>query len=264
MATKINIIIPSRTQEAQMAFLTRAIDAVAAQSALSTVEVEILLALDPDRSVDLERLRSTAGTVGLRAVNGRSKGQAPALNAGIRAFDADLVAFLEDDDRWREKYLATALDALAQGADFISSTQLELDENNVVVKINDFPTPSGWVMRARTLREVGEFDESYRFHLDNEWLGRLAATEALRCHLVEATAPVKVERMAVVRPHLFSYRKNGGEKAGLLRHGDPVPLVLRLVHSQSGMENIRTRQDLRAVSRTEVERLVATFGRLPW
>lgn len=247
-----------------MAFLTRAIGSIAAQSARSAFEVEILVALDPDQSVDLEALRATAGPMRLRTVNGRSKGQAPALNAGIRAFDADLIAFLEDDDRWREKYLATALDALAQGADFVSSTQLELDEKNIVVKINDFPIPSGWVMPARTLRDVGEFDESYRFHMDNEWLGRLAAIGALRCHLVEATAPVKAERMAMVRPHLFNYRKNGGEKAALLRHGDPVPLVLRLVHSRSGMENIRSRQDLCARSRTEVERLVATYGRLPW
>jgi len=261
---KINIIIPSRTQDSQLDFLDRAVRSIAAQSALSALEVEILIALDPGQSIDVERLSAAAGEMKLKTVNGVLSGQAPALNAGIRGFDADLVAFLEDDDRWRDQYLKVVLDALEQGAGFISSTQLELDERNRVVKINDFPIPSGWVMPARTLREVGQFNEDYRFHLDNEWLGRLAATGALRCHLVEATAPVKPERMAAARPQLLNYHRNGGEKAGLLRHGDPIPLILRLVHSGSGMEGIRTRREMHEISVAEQGRLVATYGRLPW
>jgi hypothetical protein len=62
-------------------------------------------------------------------------------------------------------------------------------------------------MPASTMRAVGEFNEGYRWHLDNEWLGRLAEKKIVRIHLVEATAPVDYQLMAQVRPWLANVIK---------------------------------------------------------
>ena len=84
----------------------------------------------------------------------------------------DYIAFLEDDDLWSPDFLAVALNTLQQ-FDFVSSTQIDMSVDGQVQRISDFPTPSGWVMKRRTLETVGVFDEAYRWHLDSEWLGRL-------------------------------------------------------------------------------------------
>ena len=72
----------------------------------------------------------------------------------------------------------------------VSSTQLERNPDGSVVRVNDYATPSGWLLSNATLKQIGSFDASYRFHLDSEWLGRAAESGVRRFHLVEATAPI--------------------------------------------------------------------------
>jgi hypothetical protein len=261
---KIEVLIPSRSQPRQLHFLATAIQSLAEQMREFAADLSVTIAVDPGQELDLDRLRPVAGAIPLRTVRAERASQAAALNAAIGTIDADFAAFLEDDDQWRGAYLETAFGAFSRGADFVSTTQIEVDEQGVIVKINDYPAPSGWIMRRGVLDAVGTFDEQYRFHLDNDWLGRLALTEFARCHLIEATAPVSVDWLAAVRPHLFNCLRFGGRKVSMLRHQDPLPLVRRLVHDSSGTGMIRTQENAKARSDEERRRLCERYGYQPW
>jgi hypothetical protein len=133
-----------------------------------------------------------------------------------------------------------------------------------IIRINDFPTPSGWVMPRGTWQRVGGFSEQHRWHLDNEWLGRLAETGLRRAHLVEATAPLNLETAASIRPWLAKLLVLGGPSIRLQRHTGPAPLVYRLVHPQTGTHKISTDPAIQLQSRAEMAALTKRFGRIPW
>ena len=128
----------------------------------------------------------------------------------------------------------------------------------------DFPTPSGWIMPAETLRRVGLFDPAMRWHLDNEWLGRLAEAGIPRCHLVERTAPVTLTYAAQTRPWIANVMRNGGPHVTVRRHMFLAPLIFRLVHSRSGMARIATEPLLQQQSQIEYMTLASRYGRVPW
>ncbi|WP_233888778.1 glycosyltransferase family 2 protein [Paraburkholderia flagellata] len=260
--TTLNVIIPSRARPSQLRFLELAIDSVKAQSNYSEHAVSVIVGVDKGQS---HALGEIAERFGLKiAESPTPHGQAASLNAAIEKVDSDWVAFLEDDDRWYPDFLATAGSLLSAGVGFVSSTQLEIDEHSRILRINDFPTMSGWVMPASVLNHVGPFNEAYRFHLDNEWLGRLAETNVRRCHLVEMTAPLAPHLVRQVRPWLFNVLSCGGPGSELVRHGSPLPLIRRLVHSHSGMTQIAADPVLGKTSIDEQATLRSRFGRLPW
>jgi hypothetical protein len=119
-------------------------------------------------------------------------------------------------------------------------------------------------MLVSTIRTVGEFNESNRGHLDNEWLGRLAENKIPRVHLVEATAPVELGHMAQVRAWLANVVRPGRDAIRIARRDMPFPLIQHLVHPQSGVSRIQQSKKLRSESRQESKALVARFGRIPW
>jgi glycosyltransferase involved in cell wall biosynthesis len=257
MAKRLAVVIPSRSQPAQAGYLAKAIASIRAQSSRD-LAVEIIVCLD--NGAGLPALPNAGG---VRFVEAPSRGQAAALNAGTARVSADYVAFLEDDDQWHPERTTVALRALANG-DFTSTTQLEMEESGSITRINDFPTPSGWFMPISSWHRVGPFNEAYRWHLDNEWLGRLAESGLRRVHTVEATAPVNPSLMAQVRPWLLNCLKLGGPHVAIARHSILVPLVNRLVHTNSGMAMIERDPQALELSRREYEQLVARFGRVPW
>jgi glycosyltransferase involved in cell wall biosynthesis len=258
-AQSLSVVIPPRTQPRQAEFLRRAVQSIKAQTIYSKTTVDIIV------SVDRAQLfpAGLADEPGLVAVESHAASQAAALNAAIRNVNTDLIAVLEDDDRWRPRSLELARWALSQ-AGFASSTRLELNEKNEVVRIKNFPTPSGWLMPVSTMRTVGEFNEGYRWHLDNEWLGRLAESKIPHIHLVEATAPIELRHMAGNRPWLANVIKFGGEAIRIARHDVPLPLIQRLVHPQSGASKIQHDSEMRNEAQKEVKKLVARFGFIPW
>lgn len=255
----LSVVIPSRTQPRQGEFLERAVASIRTQTVIRDFDVTLLIGVDagwtPESDI-VERL-------GLRPVESAGRSQAAALNAAIRRVDSDFAAFLEDDDQWYPHYLENVLKAMSVAL-FVSSTQLEVDEKGAVLRINDFPTPSGWFMSMETLAGVGAFNEEFRFHLDNEWLGRLFEKGISRVHLVESTAPTDPRYSAQVRPWLSKVVKFSGGTTRLMRHDSPFPLVRRLVHSASGMANIEANAAQQEISRREYAALVQRFGRVPW
>ena len=214
-----------------------------------------------DKGCQLEP--AVSDTLGVSCIESDGASQAKALNIAIRQVHEGFVAFLEDDDQWMPDYLNFAMKEIAL-CDFVSSTQVELDETDELIRINDFPTPSGWFMTSSTLKRVGEFNESYRFHIDNEWLGRLSETKLKRIHMVESTAPVQKRYAQQVRPWLVNVINCSGGFCNLSRHGSPYPLVKRLVHSNSGMFQIATNSEDSEISKREYESLVNRWGLIPW
>jgi hypothetical protein len=254
-----SILIPSRLEGPRpgLLFLESAVASIRAQKLVSPPQ--ILVGLD----AGVTPPPGLAERLGVTFLNSDGHSQAAALNAAASGITGDHVALLEDDDQWNPDFLAIALKGLESGFDFVSSTQLEVLGDNQILRVNDFPTPSGWVMRRAVWDQVGGFNNAYRWHLDNEWLGRMGRTRARRLHLAEATAPIELNVARAVRPLLTSVLEQGRPAVTLMRHGSPWPLVIRLVHPGSGLQRILTNPDLGAESRREVEELKGLFGDVP-
>ncbi|MDP4005517.1 glycosyltransferase family A protein [Methylobacterium sp. NEAU K] len=264
-ALSIGVIIPSRLQQIgpNEHFVERAIASALAQTALAEGDASLAFIVGIDADADIPpRLAARSDIVWARS---DACSQAGALNAGIAAAGDrfDCIAFLEDDDRWDPNYLTWSLGALKRYG-FVSTTQLEVDENGQIIRINDFPTPSGWMMPFDTLRRVGCFDPAMRWHLDNEWLGRLGESGIRRCHLVDAMAPANIALAEQVRPWLANVVRFGGANLEVTRHTMLAPLVTRLVHSRSGTARIAVDPVLTQQSQAEYARLTHRYGRIPW
>lgn len=230
-----------------------------AQTARDRLRIEVLVGID--LGADPPVLEGFDFPV--RIVNGSARSAQAALNSAAARATGEYIAFLEDDDVWEPDHLEMSLRALQHCA-FVSGTQLEVDPEGTVVRINDFPTPTGWVMPRSTWEQVGPFDPDYRMHQDNEWLGRMAEHGIGRAHLVESTAPISVHVARQVRPWLANVIDLGGGNVHLERHDSPKPLIRRLVHSDSNMHLISINAEAKALSEADYIRLIQRYGRIPW
>ena len=258
--SRILVVIPSRLERdaSGALFLEKAVRSIVGQRTARSIEIEISVGIDPGVST------SDLGFAPfVHFSSAETPSQAAALNAAARRIDHDFIAFLEDDDEWSDCFLDIALLTL-EGADFVSSTQLEVNGRGQVICVNDFPTPSGWIMHRKVWDRVGGFDEAYRFHLDNDWLGRMTETGASRVHLVESTAPILPQILPRLRPTLHLTLSESAQSVRLRRHRYALPLIRRLVHPGSGMGQIRSQQGPRQISKAEHARLTARYGRIPW
>jgi hypothetical protein len=260
--TPISVVIPSRLERVAGGgrfFLEDAINSIRAQTIADRVRTQIVVGVDAETVAPA----GLAEQLDIEFIVSGGRSQAAALNAAAARVEGDYLAILEDDDTWNAAFLGTALRALTE-AEFASSTQLEVNEQGQVLRINDFPTPSGWIMRRATFQAVGPFSETYRWHLDNDWLGRLAESAHRRVHIVEATAPVDPTLVGKIRPWLGNVLRQGGPAVRLWRHNYLMPLVVRRVHSSSGTRRIEGDPVLKAESASELAQLKRRFGRIPW
>lgn len=274
---KIAVIIPSRLQANPQAivpgrtYLDRAIKSVLAQSVVAEHEIEIVVGLDHGTFVG-HRLPEATYAPSCGA------GQALAVNAAARvalSHGPDLIAFLEDDDSWHPQKLDYQLQALAQGYDFISSSQREVTPAGDYVRVNDFPTMSGWVMPAQIWRDIGPMDETFKWHLDTEWIGRLNASGKKRLHFAEAGAvqqrlhfhdrpggpPGNQMVSEMTRPWLEHVARRS---AIAMTDGLLEPLVTRTVNPAGGMARIAVDPVEAARSQEEHMRFLAQWGEIPW
>jgi hypothetical protein len=259
----IAVVIPSRLDKGRNGrlFLEEAIEAAGLQEIPFGARLTFVVGIDADAVAPV----SLARLAHVQFVRSQGRSQAAAINAAaaVAAQSHDFIALLEDDDRWEPNFLAWALSFLEEG-DFVSSNQLEIDGEGHCIRVNDFPTPSGWIMATALWRKVGPFDEAFRWHLDNDWLGRLGCSQAQRIHLVEATAPITVESCAQVRPWLANVLTEGGPQSSVRRHLSSRPLIRRMVHRGSGMFRIATDPVAAAQSQNEYGELLTRYGRIPW
>jgi hypothetical protein len=125
-------------------------------------------------------------------------------------------------------------------------------EKGVFERINDFATPSGWLLRRKTWDMLGPFDETIRFHVDTEFLGRVNAAGLRRIHLVEECATRRPWLDQVAR---FSL---------IMKTNRAAPLVTRTINSGGGMCLIARDSEAEAQSQQEHERIFRRFGTIPW
>lgn len=262
----LSVVIPSRLAPISPSdpegrwYVERAIENVRSQTALRDGRgLQLVVGVDAGHG-DRARARLGADVV---VVEAPRPSQASALNAAIPQASGEVIAFIEDDDLWSEDFLEIALRELAD-CDFVSSTQLEVTPSGEVLRIFDYATPSSWVMPRTTMRQVGLFDEEYRWHLDTEWLGRLGQSRLRRVHLVEATAPIDLELVVGTRVGLPDILRSGGGHVRLVRHDSPWPLVRRTCHPGSGMAQIAQDPVKAAASKAEYARMWKRFKCIPW
>lgn len=256
----ISVIIPSRLAnpfDKERLCLEDAILSIHQQTGLDGELVQIIVGIDAGATVP-ERVRHLA-----EFVHSDGHSAAAALNAAARETAGEFLAFLMDDDVWCPAFLETALRALRQ-TDFVSSTALEIDKDGTIIRINDFPIISGWVMKRSLFETVGDFDERRRDHGDNEWLGRLGDVARSRIHLVESTAPIDASWIPRIRPWLQTLLTNAKPTPRLLRHQSALPLVVSRLFPASTMGQLATDEKRQAESNEAIAHLINRFGRIPW
>lgn len=248
-AMKVTVIAASRLQPRPHAgpenlWLDRALRSVRRQT-VSGIELEIVIGLDPGVILP-------SRFAGLVIANAIRPCQAGALNAAVAAATGDVLAFLEDDDYWEPKRLEYGLHRLNH-FELVTCNQREIDEDGSFVAINDYPTPSGWLLRRATWNAVGPFDESFTF-VDSEWLGRANLLRLRRLHWIEAGAHT------LRRPRLDLLQRFSVVQATQERD----PLVLRTVNPHGVVGLTQTHAEARRRQESDVQRMVARYGAIPW
>jgi glycosyltransferase involved in cell wall biosynthesis len=235
------------------------LNSVFAQTTKKYVSVEVLICLDRG-----EKLAEKLDFPNVKIVNSDGQSQAKALNAGISKACKRHIAFLEDDDFWLPSFLSVCKNVFKNTDNaFVSSNQTEITVDGEVLGVNDFPTPSGWVFDRMKVGGEIFFDENYKWHLDNEFLGQLNKRKVRRAHLVDSYAPIQLDIAMRSRVTLGRMVANSKTSLQLIRHNSFIPLVTKTIHPGSGMAYIA--KDKNANSRSQFERkmLHTTYGCIP-
>ncbi len=142
--------------------------------------------------------------------HGQNRGLAAARNTGIKLARGDIIAYLDDDDIYRQEHLATVVAAIAAGADLVYTDAEYVQEQwengrrtelgrfspyaNIPytkerLHIHNFIPVNSWVHRRACLNTTGLFDETLDNHEDWDLLLRLARAYDMR-HLPQLTVQV--------------------------------------------------------------------------
>lgn len=259
----VSVIIPSRLAENPLSehgslYLDRALMSVRRQQHRELV-TQVIVALDPGSAVNVPArfLDTSRDFVTPQFIEAERPGQAAALNAGLAAATGKYVAFLEDDDHWAPRRLYDTY-SLAESNDttLVTCNQREVDPEGNYLRINDFPTPSGWLVRREAVPWWPWFDETFRFHVDTHFLGRANAAGLKRVHVVDADAegwsPETRLWLAYVSKH------------SVIKPLTPEPLVTRTANPDGGMGQIARGGEAKDVSEAEHRRFLDLWNEVPW
>lgn len=138
----------------------------------------------------------TAAGLEVTLIHTGGAGPAAARNAAARGARGEVLAFLDDDDRWRPGHLAGLAAALNDPAvEFawrdcevirervdahgnrlaLESIAIEHDWDAGMMRDNDYLPPSGWGVRRALFERLGGFDESFARSEDWDFALRAAA-----------------------------------------------------------------------------------------
>jgi glycosyltransferase involved in cell wall biosynthesis len=168
-------------------------DALRGVERQTTPPLEIRIA--DDGQPPLEELPEIRG-LEVTLVHTFGAGPAVARNAAARGARGAVLAFLDDDDRWRPEHLEGLAAAFADPElDFawrdceivrerldeservaLESVTIECDWDDGLVRENDYLPPSGWGVRRVLFERLGGFDESFARSEDWDFVLRAAAT----------------------------------------------------------------------------------------
>lgn len=229
---KVSVVIPSRMQLNPMTG-TPYVDRALASIEVQLTEVDVVPVVAVDQSpIPL--------------------GPARTVNEAVARANGDVLAFLEDDDMWDPRKLASQLPFLDR-FDLVTCNQRDVDERGAFVGYSYYPTPSGWLMRRSTWERVGGLDEGLRFHYDSDWLGRANRGGLQRIHLVHANADPDVDRWVA-----------NMTRSSVVLGRTAEPLVTRTVRAESITGRIKGDEEWRQGSDSEFHTLRRRFGRIPW
>jgi glycosyltransferase involved in cell wall biosynthesis len=168
-------------------------DALAGVVAQLHAPLELRLADDGDVPV-VEQLPDLP-LLEITAVHGRFGCPAAARNSAADGARGDVLAFLDDDDRWRPEHLAGLARAFEDpGVDFawrdcdvvreqvredggrvaIGKVTIARDWDDGLMRTNDYLPPSTWAVRRTLFERLGGFDELFRFSEDWDFVLRAA------------------------------------------------------------------------------------------
>lgn len=271
MKHRVSVVIPSRLQVNLASpdlnlYLDLCLGGIMRQTA--DVELEMIVGLDAGQLSGVPGRFLEKGPIPLLFVESDGTGQAKAVNAAAAKATGDVLAFCEDDDLWDPRKLDYQLPLLEQ-ADLVTCSQRERTAQGAFVRVNDFPTPSGWVMKIGLWQRMGfagktdgymGFDESFRYHVDTEWLGRantvgrITGLRVSRFHLIPDDGRPPTDWLRNVARFSRVGKTDGFTEA----------LVHRTVNPGGGMSRIAADPEARAQSQREHEIMMERFGTVPW
>lgn len=170
---RFSVIIPTKNREHYLH------DAVASVLAQSETDLELLVVNDGAAISDFADTR-------VRVLENRQRGAVPGRNLGAQSAKGDVIAFLDDDDRWiSPAHLARSWQAVADGADF-SFADGVLDFADGQARPFAFDADAASLERDNTIlisavcyrralhQRLGWFDEALPFYWDWDWYLRVA------------------------------------------------------------------------------------------
>ena len=118
-------------------------------------------------------------------------------------------------------------------ADLISSSQCQINLGTAALNTNDYATPSGWLLRHQTQKQIGMFDEDIKYHVDAEYLGRVNALNLRRLHQVALPPANHLSELPVERGVLTLFLQNVASGSALHCHNAEVDLVIKHEHLET-------------------------------
>jgi glycosyltransferase involved in cell wall biosynthesis len=200
--------------------------------------LEIIVVDDGSTDGSAAIARSFAEVTYLRQEN---RGVAAARNAGVAAGRGEIIAFLDQDDRWRPGKLAAQvayLEAHPEVGIVLARMRAFLEPGSeppswfrpsLLEKDVDGLTPGTYVVRRRLFESVGPFNEDFATASDSDWL--------LRARRAGETLPVVPEVLLDYRVHSTNQSSQATCTAELL------VLIHRWVKAQKAAKDAATAPD---------------------
>jgi Glycosyl transferase family 2 len=260
---------------------------VALASALDQRDVDVQAIVVDDGSTDqtVAELRALQDERVQVLRRDRSEGVSAARNLGLDHVEAPWVAFLDDDDVWAPRYLATMLEAVRSAevdrarVALVYSGHLTIDRDRQLTGVSRAPPvesvrdgmdrfnfvgcPSRVVLRTDAVREVGGFDTRLAVIADWDLWVRIVHDHAFVCcpellvgyMLHTGNMHLDADRML---DELALVQSKHGWGQGLLLPGDMLPAYVAAAYRASGRRLRAARWYLRAF---RVQRTPRDLGR---
>lgn len=207
--TTVAVIIPTHNRPNLLPVAVRSVLSQAVPPNVTVRTVIVDDASDPPA-------RATLGAVVDEVIilrNEQPRGPAAARNQGVAAIDADLVAFLDDDDRWLPGKLQACLAAFNAHPDAVlvfhrvvfdwgsvdSPGGLRIVPDPVARMLHHQPPHVDGVMVPRHVHDSVRFDESFRASAELDYLLRVAISGPIvELSTVLAVHGAKADRQSAI------------------------------------------------------------------